>query len=454
MQNLFFEYLYDWWDIFLFPLYLFLFIFCIRKFIEYKKDDIRYKTYFLLGFYVKIIMIFIYIITTEAYLGKYDTYTYYSAIVHTHNLFFERPDLIFEILFKSVDTYSDNLFTVLHSFFFDTSGATINVVKYGTLISLLSFKSYLVIMLFFCLYSYIGVWQLFLLFSNKYPNLDFFIFLICCCLPVVVFWTSGLLKETIAVGCLGSIIYVSFILLENENAKSNSFYIIWLLVNAFILYSIKSYILYSFIAAFGLVMLIRFLIATSNRNRILTILTLVFFLSISSEFIFNLIFKELIGESLIDGLKDKQDIWGTVNADTLARSAFSIGEIPSNINDLMLLIPSIIVLGVFRPFIWEANSPFVLFEALQTTFIFVLFAYGIYIRGFLTYFKTIFKDKLLFFSLLFFLFFSIGVGISTFNFGSMSRYRAPAVPFIILIFTILINPELMVKRIKTKFNEL
>ncbi|MDD4213244.1 MAG: hypothetical protein PHR81_00385 [Bacteroidales bacterium] len=60
------------------------------------------------------------------------------------------------------------------------------------------------------------------------------------------------------------------------------------------------------------------------------------------------------------------------------------------------------------------------------------------------FFRLIFSDPLLIFSMLFALFFLFGVGIASTNFGALVRYKIPAMPFLIATMFIML----------AKYNEL
>jgi len=97
------------------------------------------------------------------------------------------------------------------------------------------------------------------------------------------------------------------------------------------------------------------------------------------------------------------------------------------------------VVTLFRPFPWEAKKVIVLLSALEAL-MFVYFTFKAFQkRGIPKTLSLIFKDPNLLFCLTFSLIFAFAVGISTYNFGALSRYKIPCLPFYAAFLMIVIN---------------
>src|SRR5690606_2625526 len=81
------------------------------------------------------------------------------------------------------------------------------VVRLTALFSLLAFKKYLVLNLFFSMISFSGVWRLYRFFYEQYPHLHKQFAIAILYLPSFVFWSSGILKDPICTGAVGWITY-------------------------------------------------------------------------------------------------------------------------------------------------------------------------------------------------------------------------------------------------------
>jgi TRAP-type mannitol/chloroaromatic compound transport system permease small subunit len=84
---------------------------------------------------------------------------------------------------------------------------------------------------------------------------------------------------------------------------------------------------------------------------------------------------------------------------------------------------------LFRPYLWEVNNPVMLLSALESLAFLLLTFWAVRRRGFVNSLGLLRKNPFLVFCLLFTVVFSFAVGISTYNFGSLVRYKIPILPF-------------------------
>jgi hypothetical protein len=97
--------------------------------------------------------------------------------------------------------------------------------------------------------------------------------------------------------------------------------------------------------------------------------------------------------------------------------------------------PAAINVSLFRPYLWEVRNPLMLISALESTFILV-FTIIILLRGFGRLSSALTSYNVVF-CLVFALIFSFAAGISTFNFGTLTRYRIVALPFYVVALVLL-----------------
>jgi hypothetical protein len=105
-------------------------------------------------------------------------------------------------------------------------------------------------------------------------------------------------------------------------------------------------------------------------------------------------------------------------------SYFSLGT-----SNPYLIIPNGIAAALFRPFLWEANSITAILSSLESLFFLYLTIFYMYKKGIKGFFRDIFKHPVLVMCLMFSLVFAAAVGSTALNFGSLSRYKIPALPF-------------------------
>jgi len=121
-------------------------------------------------------------------------------------------------------------------------------------------------------------------------------------------------------------------------------------------------------------------------------------------------------------------------------SAYDLGDFDPTLKGMLKeAIPAINV-SLFRPYMWEAKKPLILFSAFESLLFLLFTVYVILITNPWKIVKKIYGDPNIMFCLMFALLFAFFTGISSYNFGSLSRYKIPCMPFY-LIFLILISDK-------------
>jgi hypothetical protein len=129
-----------------------------------------------------------------------------------------------------------------------------------------------------------------------------------------------------------------------------------------------------------------------------------------------------------------------------AGSGYSIGELDGTFSSMLKLTPQAINVSLFRPYIWEVRNPLMVLSALESLAL-LLFTVYVLIKTRLTIFQAS-KDPNILFFLVFSLTFAFAVGVSTFNFGTLSRYKIPLLPFYVLALVYILNYKNMDKKVK------
>ncbi|MDP9046928.1 MAG: hypothetical protein M3N14_02250, partial [Bacteroidota bacterium] len=88
--------------------------------------------------------------------------------------------------------------------------------------------------------------------------------------------------------------------------------------------------------------------------------------------------------------------------------------------------------------LWESKSIIQLFSAFESGGILLLTLYLVIKRNIFKTISNIYHDPNLIMCLFFTLVFGFFVGISSYNFGTLSRYKIPCTPFFMLFLLILI----------------
>ncbi len=110
-------------------------------------------------------------------------------------------------------------------------------------------------------------------------------------------------------------------------------------------------------------------------------------------------------------------------------SAYDLGNIEPTVPGMLSKFPAAVNVTLFRPYVWESKKIIVLLSAIEALF-FIYFTLLVFFRnGFFKTLSWIFTNPNLLFCFVFTLIFAFAVGISSYNFGALSRYKIPCLPF-------------------------
>ena len=395
---------------------IFIFVFFYAK----KNVQNDYYNLFIVFFFYKILFTILFILTTK-FGGESDTTLYYISTIEI-NAAETRYYFDFLLDTKEFGEYRE----FLKVFGDERSGymsimANSFVVRIGSLVSYFFFNSYSAICLFFSIFSFFGSWFFFKGFVKLYPELNKQMAIAILFLPSVCYWTSGYLKDPITFGSLGFMIYIMIQTLYFKTYKLK--YFILFVVTAFLIFTIKPYILYVFLASAGVLFLFESDFFMKNRylRNVIIMLSLLAFVYSSTT----------IFESIVEETKKGTEFYADVNSGSYVKF-FEYDLSPLGI--INMIFSSII--GVYyRPFVWEAKSILMFLSSLEALFLAFITLKAL--SGFRSWGKVINSNSILLFCLVFTVLFAIVVGFSTFNFGTVSRYKIPSLPLCFVMFYLL-----------------
>ena len=137
-----------------------------------------------------------------------------------------------------------------------------------------------------------------------------------------------------------------------------------------------------------------------------------------------------LGKFSVDQILEKAVITQRdLKSDYYGGNSFDIGDFDSTLPSILSVSHRALFAGLFRPFITETRNILMFISSLENLAL-LIFTISLLIRlRVFGFFKYFYVNHLLTFSLIFSLFFSWSVGLSTSNFGSMVRYKIPGLPF-------------------------
>jgi hypothetical protein len=365
----------------------------------------------------------------QFYYTSGDTFTY-----HTHGsrllweAFIESPMEGIRIYFAH-GTYGPGLWEIADQIWFWRDPHSFLVIQIAAFFDLFTFSTYSATAILFSILSFIGGWLLYLVFYKAHPYAHRVLAICCLFIPSVIFWGSGLLKDTITLAFASISTFCIYKLFFEKRVSVG--YILLFILSLFVVYSIKKYILISLIAA--LIVWISssfyFKVRWAMLRIILVPIVTIFCLVLSYVSITTITEGDKrysIENIALTSKITAYDIrygWGARSGDG---SGYSLGELDGTWQSMIKLAPGAINVSLFRPYLWEVSNPLMVLSALEglaTFFITLLVLFRVR-----THIFNYVKAEVIF-CLVFALIFAFGVGVSTFNFGTLSRYKIPLLPF-------------------------
>ena len=389
------------------------------------------KRYFIPALTVKIIGAIAVGLIYQFYYGGGDTFAF-----HTHGsriiweAFMDSPMKGLKLLLANGEHRGD-IFNYSAQIWYFRDQQSYMVIRLAALFDLITFGTYSATAVLFAVFSFSGLWALFLTFYDRHGSLHLLLALSILFVPSVFFWGSGILKDTVTLGCLGWMTFTFYKVAIKQDP--NPIWMTIFLLCAVLTFTIKKYILLSILPAFILWSFTKYV--GSIRSVALKITVAPLLLTIAGAFGYYAILK--VGEddaryniySIAETARmtayDIRYGWGARFGEG---SGYSLGELDGTLGGMIKLAPAAINVSLFRPYVWEVRNPLMLFSALEALVSLLLTAW-VFLRVGPKYFlKSLFKSDVLF-CIVFSTIFAFAVGVSTYNFGTLARYKIPLLPF-------------------------
>ncbi len=418
--------------------YVSLFIFIIQKIAFFKIEGISNRK-LVIAFLVKVIAgILLGAVYTFYYTNRLtsDTFKFFDDSQIMFNLLFEHPKWFFQMLTGYHDDapYLLPYYDIMHNWY--NKSAIFNdyrtQIRINTILRFISLGYYNVHVVIFSFLSFIGLTALLKLFINDLKEKRTFLYVGVYFLPSVVFWGSGLLKDSLIFFATG----ISLYYLQKAITKSSR----------------RVLYVFSFLLFFALLMVIKFhnyillvplcfaFIVTqfySKRKWLIFIASVIVYYVVLIK-----IYYVLPGYGLIDLLSKKQNEFIILAQQYKAQSQISITELTPSFWNAIANTPEALYHSFCRPWFWESKSAFILMAGFENLIILLLIVFcfiGFDIKAKIT---SLFLLSLFYVFSLFEL-----IGLVTPVMGAMVRYKSQALPFLVFVIASLTNIDLLAKRI-------
>ncbi|TND09362.1 MAG: hypothetical protein FD123_1324 [Bacteroidetes bacterium] len=419
------------WEFMLLPIYIFMILAVAWSYTRRKKKLLPQYRYYIPGLLVKLFGASIVCCIYVFYYHGGDTVHYWESGMALTNLFSKNPGHYFETLFG--DNTLDKVFyfdehTGLPIGFIFYDDQTFSVVRMTAPLLFVTFKSFLLQSVMVAWLSYFGIWRLYMVVCHFYPELYKRLALTILFVPSLVFWGSGLLKDTITLSATCWLVYAVFQAFFMK--KKPVYYFFIMLLASFIIIKIKPYILVTLLP--GILFWISYERLVTLKSSFLKffVAPLIFAVALGGG-VFMLtkmgdsMSKFSIDKVLVTAAITQQDL----KSESYGSNSFDIGTFDPTVAGVLSKAPFAIEAGLFRPYIWECSNIVMIFSGLENVFILGMTLLVLIRFKPIRLLNIIRKNPFIFFSVLFTLLFSFAVGLTTANFGALVRFKIPFLPF-------------------------
>ena len=353
-------------------------------------------------------------------------YTYYFPVADTF-VYFKDASRLAELAREDVSAYLELLFFGRHV---ETVPLTFRepralfLTRFTSVFNILTGDNYWVSGLYFSLISFIGAWFLVKTIAAHIPSATSAAAVAFLFFPSIVFWTSGLLKESLAMAAL-FFLAALFLKAWFEHKLPHWGYVL-AVISLIVLWNLKYYYVAVFLPVAFTSLIYCFFERKIRTRRAVRV------------FIWCGIFVLLLMIiSFLHPNFNADRILGVIVANNAAYSEFSdpgdyihFEDLRATPLSILMNAPWALFSGLFRPLFWEAQTMVQFVAGVENTFLLIVFAAA------LLRVKKILSSphRLLIASVLVFVvLLCVLITLSAPNFGTLSRYRAGYLAFFVFV---------------------
>lgn len=407
-------------------------VFARRKNVAIKKAP-EYK-YFMWGMYAKLFGGLFFCLIYFYYYKGGDTIAYFYSAKALANLAVKDPVSYVKVLFGGNDMKS-------YQYFDSETGWPLNyvyadarsymVIRMISPLIVLTFGSYLNTTLLVASISYFGVWRLYRMFVRYFPSLSREFAIGVLFMPSVIFWGSGVMKDTITFAALCYLLpALDNIRFAKKDVIGSS---ITLVISSFVLIMIKPYI---FMCLFPVVLLwVFYHRITRLRNALIKFVLLPVVLV--GLFFGSLYVLHSLGDRLDKfSLDQSLETIVTVQADMkrskeYGNNYFDLGELEATWQSILSKSPMAVFAALYRPSLFDARNVVMYLSAFENLYLLLLTISVLYRSRVVYIFTLLSKNPLLLMCIIFSVLYGFVIGISTPNFGALVRFKIPLIPLLV-----------------------
>ena len=408
-------------------------IFSLALWIRGSLTDKNVRIYFIPGLALRIIGAISLGLVYQYYYQGGDTFNYFDrGSKFIYEAFQDSPLKALQLIFAN-GSYDTNTFEYASKIIYYQDLPSYFVVRLAGFFDIFTFHTYSATATLFAVFSFSGAWAMFMALYRLFPRLHLYLAIALFFIPSVFFWGSGILKDSVTLGALGwgTYSFIQMFIMKKRFISSS----IILLLSFYIIYHIKIYILLCFVPA----LLVWYYLENMRNIRNAVLKAMIFPFTMIFLITGGYFSVKLIGESnrrynleRLSYTAESTARWLSFVSEKQEGSGYTLGDFDYSSRGIIRKIPAAIWVTLFRPYVWEAKNPVMLLSAFESS---ILLVFAVYVLIQVTIRKRLvmlLTNPVIVFCFIYSIIFAFAIGISTYNFGSLVRYKIPILPFFII----------------------
>jgi hypothetical protein len=299
------------------------------------------------------------------------------------------------------------------------------ILKSISLLNLLTGSSYYLNALYFSLFSFWGSAKLAGKLSKYYPEARTAAIVAFLFFPSIVFWGSGLLKDSIMMGSMCWLVAFALALGKGQPVKPVNLVLLPVMLYVFV--RMKLFLAAVLLPVLLAYLLIRWLakykpVFGNVKVQVLVLLLLVVLAGAALTQLSAIYSIDFIFEQVVKNHR-------ALLAQSLHGPHIELESLEPTFASMLRHAPEALLSAIYRPFAWESRQPLYLLTGLENLLLLVLTLLSIAAMV-----RDKYKVRLFYAALLIYILVAAAMtGLSTPNFGSLSRYRISFLPFLVYL---------------------
>ena len=391
----------------------------------------RVKTYqlgpfFIPGLIIKVIAGVAVGLVYKFYYVTGDTFSFYKEAVDLANIAYQQPMAYIRILL--VNEVPPEFAGLLDLRFQPRAYFTAKLVS---IVNIVTYNNYWLSTVYFSFFSYLGMWYLANMLASKFEGTKYYTAIAFLFFPSVVFWSSGITKESVVMGCLCFIVGFSipYLIISQKISYPR---IILMAIFLWILLKLKYY----YVGVLIPVMAANFIVAYLRLN--FKFVRKNYYTHLGSwlmVFALILLFASTIHPNLRAGnfLQNVVSTHNQIYEISSPEDLIGYNKLDPTVSSILINLPKALYSGLFRPSLLDASTVFQYWVGFENLILIILT-----IGAVMNLFRAKpFPHKILIFSMVvYILILASFMALSSPNFGTLVRYKIAFLPFLVYLVTL------------------